>query len=476
MQRPTAVPAPRHRARPGGRVRRHRPVGGGPAARRTRRRRARASRPPRPSTSRSPHPSASPPSASSVLGPRRGRWPSSPAPSAAGAPPGCGRPTRCAASSDARPAPDPGSAWNSAGLPSPLHRGTHACTNSEASPGARTAAVRRPSMPSTSTGPSPTETGSSRDHGGGKSTLLQMLGGLDRPSSGEIVLDDRPGQVAEARLTRGAAARHFGFVFQSFNLILMLIPRRERRDRARAARAKAKSAGRRQPRRSRRSGSAKSARHLPGEMSGGSAAAGGHRAGPGGGAEGAARRGPTGNLYESTRDEIMDVLVRMWKGAPAHLRHGPPRTSAIAEEGPAPGDDLKGRITVRRTRRPDPGAAPRSCNGNRRRRGYSRPATSPPFPQPLTCPPRYCDIRGGRRRVRRPPPPGRVKVTHPATPLGGTLRRQVKRACAATVATAAAVSRRGMTSSGGCRPGTDGRHRTAVGEDVLAQGRPPASR
>jgi putative ABC transport system ATP-binding protein len=58
--------------------------------------------------------------------------------------------------------------------------------------------------------------------GSGKSTLLQVLGGLDRPSSGEVVLE---GQTI-SELSDDAATRlrrdRTGFVFQSFNLIPLL--------------------------------------------------------------------------------------------------------------------------------------------------------------------------------------------------------------------------------------------------------------
>jgi putative ABC transport system ATP-binding protein len=58
--------------------------------------------------------------------------------------------------------------------------------------------------------------------GSGKSTLLQLLGGLDRPTSGEVVLD---GEVV-SHLTDRAATRlrreKTGFVFQFFNLIPLL--------------------------------------------------------------------------------------------------------------------------------------------------------------------------------------------------------------------------------------------------------------
>jgi len=58
--------------------------------------------------------------------------------------------------------------------------------------------------------------------GSGKSTLLQLLGGLDRPTTGEVMLD---GEVV-SRLSDDAATRlrrdRTGFVFQSFNLIPLL--------------------------------------------------------------------------------------------------------------------------------------------------------------------------------------------------------------------------------------------------------------
>ena len=80
--------------------------------------------------------------------------------------------------------------------------------------------------------------------GGGKSTLLNLLGALDRPDSGEL-------RVGDARLDRlddpaAYRARTVGFVFQFHNLIptlsalenvevpmIGLRPRREREDRAR---------------------------------------------------------------------------------------------------------------------------------------------------------------------------------------------------------------------------------------------------
>lgn len=55
--------------------------------------------------------------------------------------------------------------------------------------------------------------------GHGKSTLLHLLGGLDRPSQGTVsVLGQRIDQLSDAELARFRATR-VGFVFQFFNLL-----------------------------------------------------------------------------------------------------------------------------------------------------------------------------------------------------------------------------------------------------------------
>ncbi|MGW1002471.1 ABC transporter ATP-binding protein [Streptomyces sp. NPDC002520] len=182
--------------------------------------------------------------------------------------------------------------------------------------------------------------------GGGKSTLLQMLGGLDRPSSGEVVLDgtDLAG-LSEARLTK-VRSENIGFVFQSFNLIPTLtaqenvetalvplgIKAKERRELAADA-LKSVGLGERLA-------------HLPGEMSGGQQ----QRVAI---ARALVKRPkvlladePTGNLDESMRDEIMDVLERLWK------EHGltfvmVTHDSAIAKKAPRLATIRKGKITVR---------------------------------------------------------------------------------------------------------------------------------
>jgi putative ABC transport system ATP-binding protein len=61
--------------------------------------------------------------------------------------------------------------------------------------------------------------------GGGKTTLLNAIGGLDKPDSGEVYIDGMridtmsKGELAELRL------RKIGFVFQAYNLIPVLSAR-----------------------------------------------------------------------------------------------------------------------------------------------------------------------------------------------------------------------------------------------------------
>jgi len=55
--------------------------------------------------------------------------------------------------------------------------------------------------------------------GSGKSTLLNLLGGLDRPTSGEVLFDSNPlGPLSKKQMAR--YRRHsVGMIFQNFNLI-----------------------------------------------------------------------------------------------------------------------------------------------------------------------------------------------------------------------------------------------------------------
>jgi len=152
--------------------------------------------------------------------------------------------------------------------------------------------------------------------GHGKTTLLQMLGGLDRPTSGIIQFGDGIGPdlatMHESQVTK-VRAESIGFIFQTFNLIptlnaqenveVALVPLGVAavQRRARAAQALADV------------GLADRARHLPSELSGGQQ----QRV--------AIARAlvkqprvlladePTGNLDEGTRDEIIGLLEKLWR-------------------------------------------------------------------------------------------------------------------------------------------------------------------
>jgi putative ABC transport system ATP-binding protein len=55
--------------------------------------------------------------------------------------------------------------------------------------------------------------------GSGKSSLLHLLGAMDRPSEGEVIVAGQPlGRLSEASLA-AFRRKSIGFVFQSFNLI-----------------------------------------------------------------------------------------------------------------------------------------------------------------------------------------------------------------------------------------------------------------
>jgi putative ABC transport system ATP-binding protein len=147
--------------------------------------------------------------------------------------------------------------------------------------------------------------------GHGKTTLLQLLGGLDRPTSGTILFDGKNlGEMTDAEITR-VRATSIGFIFQTFNLIptlpaavnveLALAPLRLDAAERRTLVAKALDAV----------GLTDRAGHLPAELSGGQQQR-----------VGVARAlvkepavlladEPTGNLDETTRDEIIGLLAQL---------------------------------------------------------------------------------------------------------------------------------------------------------------------
>jgi putative ABC transport system ATP-binding protein len=189
--------------------------------------------------------------------------------------------------------------------------------------------------------------------GHGKTTLLQVLGGLDRPTSGIVDFDGQDlAALRESQVTKVRAAS-IGFIFQTFNLIptlsaqenveAALVPlgvgAKERRARALAALESV--------------GLGDRARHLPSELSGGQQ----QRV--------AIARAlvkepkvlladePTGNLDEDTRDEIISLLEKLWR------EHGltlvlVTHDSSVARRAQRVGVMRNGRLSIKQdTRRPN---------------------------------------------------------------------------------------------------------------------------
>jgi putative ABC transport system ATP-binding protein len=186
--------------------------------------------------------------------------------------------------------------------------------------------------------------------GQGKTTLLQLLGGLDRATSGIVAFDgDDLGRLGESQLA-DLRARAFGFVFQTFNLIptltalenveVALVPLHvsgsERRRRSAAALDEV--------------GLADRSSHLPSELSGGQQ----QRV--------AIARAlvkepkvvladePTGNLDEETRDDIVNLLQSMsaLRGLTLVIVT---HDSTVARRAPRTALIKKGRLTIRETQR-----------------------------------------------------------------------------------------------------------------------------
>jgi len=164
--------------------------------------------------------------------------------------------------------------------------------------------------------------------GHGKSTLLQILGGLDRPSSGVVDFDGRDlAQLRESEVTK-VRAESMGFVFQTFNLI----PTLSAQENVETALVPLH------------------VRHVPGELSGGQQ----QRV--------AIARAlvkepkvlladePTGNLDEDTRDEIIDLLDTMWQErglTMVFVTHD----STVARRGQRIGVMKNGRLTFKQAAR-----------------------------------------------------------------------------------------------------------------------------
>jgi putative ABC transport system ATP-binding protein len=193
--------------------------------------------------------------------------------------------------------------------------------------------------------------------GHGKSTLLQLLGGLDRPSSGSIDFDGRDlAKLRETEMTK-MRATSVGFVFQTFNLIptlsaqenveTALVPLGVSSESRRARAAEALSS----------LGLGDRLRHLPSELSGGQQ----QRV--------AIARAlvkepkvlladePTGNLDEDTRDEIIGLLEKLWQDnglTMVIVTHD----STIARRAQRLGTMKNGQLTIKQARVAAPPASP----------------------------------------------------------------------------------------------------------------------
>ena len=184
--------------------------------------------------------------------------------------------------------------------------------------------------------------------GHGKSTLLQLLGGLDRPTSGSIDFGGRDlARTREGEMTK-VRASSIGFIFQTFNLIptlsaqenveTALVPLGVSGVSRRARAAEALNSV----------GLGDRLRHLPTELSGGQQ----QRV--------AIARAlvkepkvlladePTGNLDEDTRDEIIGLLEKLWQDnglTMVVVTHD----SSIARRAQRLGTMRNGKLTVKQT-------------------------------------------------------------------------------------------------------------------------------
>ena len=192
--------------------------------------------------------------------------------------------------------------------------------------------------------------------GHGKTTLLQILGGLDRPTSGVVDLDGQDlAALREGQVTR-VRAHSIGFIFQTFNLIPTLsaqenvetalvplgVSSAERETRAAQALADV--------------GLADRARHLPVGAVRRPAAAGGDRPRAGQEAQGAAgrradrqpRRGHQGRDHRPAREAMARIRAHPDPGHPRQHRGQPgaaDRPDAERSAGDQAGHQARGRLT-----------------------------------------------------------------------------------------------------------------------------------
>jgi putative ABC transport system ATP-binding protein len=185
--------------------------------------------------------------------------------------------------------------------------------------------------------------------GHGKSTLLQLLGGLDRPTAGSLKFDGQElAKMGEMQLTK-LRAQNFGYIFQGFNLIPTLtaqenvetalvplgVSTAERRERAAKALTEV--------------GLGERLGHLQTELSGGQQ----QRV--------AIARAlvkepkviladePTGNLDEDTRDDIFGLLESLWQDrglTVIMVTHD----SELARRVPRLAQIKNGKLTIKRDR------------------------------------------------------------------------------------------------------------------------------